>query len=178
MSEIILTALKDFKPSSKNINFITMVLEPIGVLHQTREGEQVRTFKVADKTGSINLCIFGEMGGYLKPGDIIRVRGYASLFKGSLTAYVGKTGEIRRVGEFCLPISEVPNMSEMNLFPPLPVHVQGQGPERAAPPNGGNFHQQHSANLMLAAAVEPRVAHFPQPDQGGLPSQINKFGTR
>lgn len=93
-----------------------MVLEPVGVSHQTREGEQVRTFKVADKTGSINLCIFGEMGGYLKPGDIIRVRGYASLFKGSLTAYVGKTGEIRRVGEFCLPISEVPNMSEMNLF--------------------------------------------------------------
>lgn len=106
--------LRELKPGTKNMNVQVMILEQVGDSHYTKEGSVVRTFKVADKTGSINLCLFGENGQYLRPGDICRVlRGYCSLFKNSLTAYVGKGGEIKRIGEFCFPICEDPNMSEM-----------------------------------------------------------------
>jgi len=38
---------------------------------------------------------------------------YASIWKGSLTLYTGKGGEIQKVGEFCMSFSELPNMSEV-----------------------------------------------------------------
>jgi hypothetical protein len=85
-SGLVYTAVRDMKPSSKNINFLVMVLEPFGVSHRTKDGPEVKTFKVADRTGSINLCVFGENGRYLKPGDICRVKsGYSSLFRNALT---------------------------------------------------------------------------------------------
>lgn len=37
------------------------------------------------------------------------------MFKNSLTLYVGKGGELQKVGDFCLPFSETPNMSEKVL---------------------------------------------------------------
>ncbi len=44
-------------------------------------------------------------------GDIIRLnKCYTNNWKGSLTLYIGKGGEIIKVGEFCLLFSEQPNM--------------------------------------------------------------------
>jgi len=34
------------------------------------------------------------------------------MFKNSLTLYVGKGGELQKVGDFCLQFSETPFMSE------------------------------------------------------------------
>uniref|UniRef100_A0A671K6B3 SOSS complex subunit B2 n=1 Tax=Sinocyclocheilus anshuiensis TaxID=1608454 RepID=A0A671K6B3_9TELE len=39
---------------------------------------------------------------------------YASLFKGCLTLYIGRTGDLQKIGEFCMNFSEVPNFSEPN----------------------------------------------------------------
>ncbi|XP_076871410.1 nucleic acid binding protein 1b isoform X3 [Brachyhypopomus gauderio] len=70
---------------------------------------------VADKSGSITLCVWDEVGALLQPGDIIRLtHGYASLFKGCLTLYIGRTGDLQKIGEFCMVFSEVPNFSEPN----------------------------------------------------------------
>ena len=122
------TLVRDMKPTARNVNFVVMVLESVGLPHRSKEGETVKTYKVADRSGSINLCVFGDNTQYIKPGDILRVKsGYTSLFKNILTAYVGKNGEMKRVGEFCLLISEEPFMS--NPRPPT---------DWALPPNSGN----------------------------------------
>lgn len=45
--------------------------------YNTKEGHEIRTFKVADKTGSVNMCVWDELGAAITPGDICRIsRGY------------------------------------------------------------------------------------------------------
>lgn len=82
---------------------------------KTKDGHEVRSCKVADKTGSITISVWDEIGGLIQPGDIIRLtRGYASMWKGCLTLYTGRGGELQKIGEFCMVYSEVPNFSEPN----------------------------------------------------------------
>ncbi|XP_056653877.1 SOSS complex subunit B1 isoform X2 [Monodelphis domestica] len=84
------TFVKDIKPGLKNLNLIFIVLET-GRVTKTKDGHEVRTCKVADKTGSINISVWDDVGNLIQPGDIIR------LTKG-----------------FCMVYSEVPNFSEPN----------------------------------------------------------------
>ncbi|XP_027492599.1 SOSS complex subunit B2 [Chiroxiphia lanceolata] len=106
--------IKDIKPGLKNLNVIFIVLE-IGRVTKTKDGHEVRSCKVADKTGSITICVWDEIGGLIQPGDILRLtKGYASLWKGCLTLYTGRGGELHKIGEFCMVYSEVPNYSEPN----------------------------------------------------------------
>uniref|UniRef100_A0A8D0HF89 SOSS complex subunit B2 n=1 Tax=Sphenodon punctatus TaxID=8508 RepID=A0A8D0HF89_SPHPU len=106
--------IKDLKPGMKNLNVVFIVLE-IGRVTKTKDGHEVRSCKVADKTGSVTISVWDEIGSLIQPGDIIRLtKGYASLWKGCLTLYTGKGGELQKIGEFCMVYSEVPNFSEPN----------------------------------------------------------------
>uniref|UniRef100_G1KYV6 Nucleic acid binding protein 2 n=1 Tax=Anolis carolinensis TaxID=28377 RepID=G1KYV6_ANOCA len=108
------TLVKDIKPGLKNLNLIFIVLET-GRVTKTKDGHEVRTCKVADKTGSINISVWDDVGNLIQPGDIIRLtKGYATVFKGCLTLYSGRGGDLQKVGEFCMVYSEVPNFSEPN----------------------------------------------------------------
>ncbi|XP_046882143.1 SOSS complex subunit B1-B isoform X1 [Hypomesus transpacificus] len=108
------THVKDIKPGLKNLSVIFIVLET-GRVTKTKDGHEVRTCKVADKTGSISVSVWDEVGGLIQTGDIIRLtKGYASVFKGCLTLYTGRGGELQKIGEFCMVYSEVPNFSEPN----------------------------------------------------------------
>ena len=40
------------------------------------------------------------------------------MWKGALTVYTGKVGEITKVGEFMMLFSELPNMSEVVIADP------------------------------------------------------------
>uniref|UniRef100_A0A8U7NT05 Nucleic acid binding protein 2 n=1 Tax=Corvus moneduloides TaxID=1196302 RepID=A0A8U7NT05_CORMO len=118
------TLVKDVKPGLKNLNLIFIVLET-GRVTKTKDGHEVRTCKVADKTGSINISVWDDVGNLIQPGDIIRLtKGYASVFKGCLTLYTGRGGDLQKIGEFCMVYSEVPNFSEPN---PEYVAQQSQG---------------------------------------------------
>ncbi|XP_074835822.1 SOSS complex subunit B1 isoform X2 [Carettochelys insculpta] len=97
------TFVKDIKPGLKNLNLIFIVLET-GRVTKTKDGHEVRTCKVADKTGSINISVWDDVGNLIQPGDIIR------LTKG-----------------FCMVYSEVPNFSEPN-----PEYVTQQSQSKAA----------------------------------------------
>ncbi|NXY75710.1 SOSB2 protein, partial [Glareola pratincola] len=104
--------IKDIKPGLKNLNVIFIVLE-IGKWRPARPTPGPPT--LADKTGSITISVWDEIGGLIQPGDIIRLtKGYASLWKGCLTLYTGRGGELHKIGEFCMVYSEVPNFSEPN----------------------------------------------------------------
>ncbi|XP_051885699.1 SOSS complex subunit B2 isoform X2 [Pristis pectinata] len=106
--------VKDIKPGMKNLNVVFIVLE-IGRVTKTKDGHEVRSCKVADKTGSITISVWDEVGGLIQPGDIIRLtRGYASMWKNCLTLYTGRGGDLQKIGEFCMVYSEVPNFSEPN----------------------------------------------------------------
>lgn len=106
--------VKDIRPGQKNINIVFIVLE-IGKATKTKDGHDVRSCKVADKTGCINISVWDEKGSLVQTGDICKlIKGYASLWKGCLTLYTGKGGDIQKIGEFCMPFSESPNMSEQN----------------------------------------------------------------
>ncbi|KAJ1187056.1 hypothetical protein NDU88_003835 [Pleurodeles waltl] len=106
--------IKDIKPGLKNLNLLFIVLE-IGMVTKTKDGHEVRSCKVADKTGSVTISVWDEIGALIQPGDIIRlIRGYASIWKGCLTLYTGRGGGLQKIGEFCMVYSEVPNFSEFN----------------------------------------------------------------
>ncbi|CAG5013209.1 unnamed protein product [Parnassius apollo] len=112
----------------KNINSIFIVLE-VGPVTLTKEAREVRTLRVADATASVNLSVWDEPGALLQPGDIIRLtRGYASLWRSALTLYSGKSGDIQKVGEFCMLFNEQVNMSEPQPVSPAP-------PPGTQPPN-------------------------------------------
>ncbi|XP_020380240.1 SOSS complex subunit B1-like [Rhincodon typus] len=93
------TYVKDIKAGLKNLNLLFIVLE-IGRVTKTKDGHEVRTCKVADKTGSINISVWDDVGSLIQAGDIIRLtRGYASIWKGCLTLYTGRGGDLQKVGE-------------------------------------------------------------------------------
>lgn len=103
----------DLKPGigSLSITFIVLEIERIS----KTKGNVVRTFKVAERSRLILFCLWGEIGLYLQPGDICRITGgYASLWKDCLRLYVGRGGDVQKIGDFCLAFSETPFMSEPN----------------------------------------------------------------
>uniref|UniRef100_A0A670YPM6 SOSS complex subunit B2 n=1 Tax=Pseudonaja textilis TaxID=8673 RepID=A0A670YPM6_PSETE len=137
--------IKDIKPGLKNVNVVFIVLE-IGRVTKTKDGHEVRACKVADKTGSITISVWDELGSLIQPGDIIRlIKGYASLWKGCLTLYTGRGGDLQKIGEFCMVYSEVPNFSEPSSDHP------GQ-PNKVVGLSHMNFNSQNSP-----ASISPAV---------------------
>lgn len=51
----------------------SVYLFPPGRVTKTKDGHEVRTCKVADKTGSINISVWDDVGNLIQPGDIIRL---------------------------------------------------------------------------------------------------------
>lgn len=129
-----ITNIRDLKPGMKNLNIIFIILE-IGRPNTTKDGHEVRTCKIADRSASINLSVWDEPGNYIQSGDICKLtKGYASLWKGCLTLYTGKGGDIQKIGEFCMLFSETPNMSDPNpeYLQQMQAKLQG-GEQRGSP---------------------------------------------
>ena len=107
-----LTCIKDLRTGMKNLNVQFIILD-IAKATKTRDGHTVRCCKVADRSGSINASLWDDFGEFVQTGDICRItKGYSTVFNRCLTLYVGKGGEIKKLGEFCMLFSEVPNMSD------------------------------------------------------------------
>ncbi len=118
----------------------------VGRPNVTKDSHEVRTVRVADKTGSVNLSLWDEPGKLVQSGDIIRMtKGYTNVWKGCLTLYVGKGGEFHKVGDFCLIFSEEPFLSAYNAeYAALsgdrgnvPKSFSGAGNARSNATNGG-----------------------------------------
>ena len=108
------TAIKDLKPGMNGLNLQFIVLD-IGRPTTTKENQEVRTVKVADRSGMVNLSLWNEPGKMLQSGDIVRMsRGYTGMFKNCLTVYTTRAGEFYKIGEFCMIFTETPYMSEPN----------------------------------------------------------------
>ncbi|TSM60573.1 SOSS complex subunit B2 [Bagarius yarrelli] len=181
--------IKDVKPGSKNLHIVFIVLE-IGRVTKTKDGHEVRSCKVADKSGSIAISVWDELGSLIQPGDIIRLtRGYASIWKGCLTLYTGRGGDLQKIGEFCMVYSEVPNFSEPN--PDLLAQANQQNkagkdqrgnspPNQNAPPpppvqaGNGTMQTYTSNNSNSANFPAPGRANGRVPGNGPAPVSANQ----
>lgn len=154
--------IKDVKPGSKNLNIVFIVLE-IGRVTKTKDGHEVRSCKVADKSGSIAISVWDELGSLIQPGDIIRLtRGYASIWKGCLTLYTGRGGDLQKIGEFCMVYSEVPNFSEPNPELLAQANQQNKGKERGnSPPNQNTASLPTGNGGMQPFSNTPATQNFP-----------------
>ncbi|TGZ58872.1 hypothetical protein CRM22_009397 [Opisthorchis felineus] len=106
--------LKDLKPNMKRVNCIFIVLE-LGAVTRTKDGNEVRTVKVADRTGTINLSVWNENCSLIAPCDVIQLmQGNTTVRGGCLTLNVGRYGQLLKMGEFCFPFTETPDHSAYN----------------------------------------------------------------
>ena len=103
--------IRDLEPNQKNINLHVIVLD-VAKPTQTKDGHEVRTVRIADKTGSINLSVWNDYGAVLKEGDILRLNGcFTHIWKNSLQVKIGNKGQIIKQGDFMMVFSELPDMS-------------------------------------------------------------------
>ncbi|CAH0403277.1 unnamed protein product [Chilo suppressalis] len=161
MANLEYVQIKDLKPGMKNINAVFIVLE-VGPPTLTKEAREVRTLRVADASASVNLSVWDEPGALLQPGDIVRLtRGYASLWRFALTLYSGKSGDIQKVGEFCMLFNEQVNMSEPQPAPP-PAAPAGLAPPSSDRSNGAHVVARPHAP---AAVAPPPPQHQPKSDR-------------
>lgn len=154
--------IKDMRAGMKNLNVMFIVLE-VGHPTVTKENREVRTFKVADATASINVSIWDEPGQLLSPGDIVRLsKAYVSVFRNCLTLYSAKTGEIQKIGEFCMVFNEQINMSEPN--PQLSAQLVN-----SQPPSQPATTTNVTANNSVASGTNaPAVATNNGTNNGGI----------
>ncbi|XP_016963216.1 SOSS complex subunit B homolog [Drosophila biarmipes] len=171
--------IKDIKPGLKNINVIFIVLE-VGVATVTKENREVRNFKVGDPTACINVSIWDEPGKLIGPGDIVRLtKGYASIWRHSLTLYSGKNGEVFKIGEYCMVFNESLNMSEPKRAEQQAVANPG-GQLATVPPTGlpAGIPQPVVASAPGAPAAQSTVTTAPAPAATSAPQTTTKPGTR
>ncbi|CAM9550029.1 unnamed protein product [Lampetra planeri] len=155
--------IKDIKAGLKNLNVVFIVLE-IGRVTKTKDGHEVRSCKVADKTGSMTVSVWDDIGALIQGGDILRLtRGYATMWKGCLTLYTGRGGDLQKIGEFCMAFSEVPNFSEPN-----PDFMnQGNG-SQAMPVLGSGAPPPGYSSTMQPPALPAHTAGGRGNGRGGL----------
>ncbi|EEC16186.1 ob fold nucleic acid binding protein, putative [Ixodes scapularis] len=96
------TTIRDLKPGMKNLSIIFIVLE-IGRPNMTKETHEVRTCKVPDRSGSINVSVWDEPGPCIQQG-------------GHLQAYQRSANMDQRRS----PTSQVGGADPMGLPAPLP----------------------------------------------------------
>jgi len=146
--------IKDLYPQAKNLQMKVIILH-VGNSYKTKDGLEVRSCKVADKSGSINLSVWGDHGNYIQPGDILSLcRCYSVLFKNCLTLYVGKFGSLTKIGEFCMVFSETPDMSEQN---PDWIQQQAQDAKLAALTSSNSSSQTTNLSSKPANKMSSRT---------------------
>lgn len=113
------------------------------------------------------MSIWDEPGKLLVPGDVVKLtKGYANIWRNTLTLYAGKNGEIFKLGEFCFAFNEQLNMSDPALAPPTPPIAALSNNSNNGTANNGNHRvppQQQSTPpvSMLPATTNSTRASDP-----------------
>ncbi|KAF2878888.1 hypothetical protein ILUMI_27279 [Ignelater luminosus] len=108
--------IKDLRSGMKRLELVFIVLET-GPPIPNQANLEIRELKVADTTACITATIWGEAGGLLKPGDIVRLtNAYVSIWHGCLRLCNYKTSILQKIDEFCMVFNEKLNMSDPRQF--------------------------------------------------------------
>jgi hypothetical protein len=136
--------VQQLQAGMKNVNITVIVLE-VGAPRRTPQGNDVRTIRVADPTGSINMSVWNELGEFVNPGDLFRIRnGCTAVHRGCLALSLQKTGEMLKIGEFFMAYSDQPDMSSYNAdleakFPYRKGSPEEEKDEASSSSNGNGF---------------------------------------
>jgi len=171
--------IKDIRHGMKNLN-LTFIILDVGNAVIVKENREVRTVKVADASACINLSLWGESGQLLFPGDIVRLtKGYANIWRDCLTLYMGKAGDLDKIGEFSMVFNEQLNMSEPNLKleggPPIPVN-NGNLANNGNRPIGGGAPRAPANMISGPPNLGKNIPRFPPSDPPpNNPNKHNKL---
>ncbi|CAF1017063.1 unnamed protein product [Adineta steineri] len=122
------TAIAKLEPNQRQINLLVIVLRIQANPQKTREGHEIHSFKVADRTGSVTLNVWNTAGKLISPGDIIRLQNcLTQVFKNELCV---KPGRITKVGEFMMDFKEEPDMS---IFTPSMESINNNNTNKRPP---------------------------------------------
>lgn len=103
--------IAELRPGLKHLHLRFIVVEK-GEPTSTVSSQTIYPARVADETGSIELVAFDARGEALRPGDICEIRwGYAQPRERMLRLFVGKLGQLLRVGRINMLYSVTPDMS-------------------------------------------------------------------
>jgi hypothetical protein len=122
------TVIAKLEPNQRQINLLVIVLRIQANPQKTREGHEIHSFKVADRTGSVTLNVWNTTGQLITPGDILRLQNcITQVFKNELCVKPGRSkievfeiskfvsflldGTVTKVGEFMMDFKEEPDMS-------------------------------------------------------------------
>lgn len=86
------TVIAKLEPNQRQINLLVIVLRIQANPQKTREGHEIHSFKVADRTGSVTLNVWNTAGKLISPGDIIRLQNcLTQVFKNELCVKPGRS---------------------------------------------------------------------------------------
>ena len=142
------TYIKDLKPNLKNINLQAIVLD-ICKPTQTKDGNEVRSVRIADRSGSINLSVWNNYGSLLKEGDIIKLTGcYTQIWKLSLQLKISTKGTLFKCGDFMMVFSEQPDMSVLSSEALKMVQEQQAGGK----PSNNNSNSNNNSSTVTSVS--------------------------
>ena len=118
------------EPNQRQISLLVIVLRIQANPQKTREGHEIHSFKVADRTGSVTLNVWNTAGQLISPGDILRLQNcITQVFKNELCVKPGRSkrerrrgsehslmlrfvgGVVTKIGEFMMDFKDEPDMS-------------------------------------------------------------------
>lgn len=141
--------IKDLEPNQKAVNLHVIVLD-VTKPNTTKDGHEVRTVRISDKTGSINLSVWNEHGSVLREGDILRLNGcFTQIWKNSLQVKISNKGQIIKIGEFMMVFNENPDMSV--LSPEILKTIAEQGGKQNSNTNYNNSTNSNNNNKNINA---------------------------
>lgn len=86
------TIIAKLEPNQRQINLLVIVLRIQANPQKTREGHEIHSFKVADRTGSVTLNVWNTTGQLIAPGDILRLQNcITQVFKNELCVKPGRS---------------------------------------------------------------------------------------
>ncbi|KAI8365582.1 hypothetical protein BD560DRAFT_332626 [Blakeslea trispora] len=161
--------VKDMNPMARNFDCEVIVLQKDDEPVVTRENELIFKFLVADRTGSINLTVWGEMGASIKIGDILRI--------------TGNSLKIKRIGQDTFIFVEKPNMSEADFSSPNTMQFnrsKNQPPSQYQAPQPpqqsqtrNNYRQRGYSNHPHPYNNRGRGQHYMRGNRGGRGGEGN-----
>lgn len=123
------TVIAKLEPNQRQLNLLVIVLRIQANPQKTREGHEIHSFKIADRTGSVTLNVWNTTGQLIAAGDILRLQNcITQVFKNELCVKPGRSnpqpsfslirelpfiadGTVTKVGEFIMDFKEEPDMS-------------------------------------------------------------------
>ena len=134
--------IKDLEPNQKSISLYVIVIE-VAKPTQTKDGHEIRTVRIADKSGSINLSVWNDHGAVLREGDILKLNGcFTQIWKNSLQVKIGNKGQIIKCGEFMMIFNETPDMSVLSPEALKSIQEQQSTTKQSNPSSANNNSKQ------------------------------------